>query len=245
MLAGVVVAIITAFTSLVIAILNARSTRNRERQAREAERAEKLEEQKASVKVELDRIREPLIIAALDLVDRIDNLRLRRFLGTYLTAVMSIAVKSRALALVTASRSTGAFVQRLYDNVTLHRLLQEDELRPLCDILNEIAHTFASDRYDGRRFMVWRDEQRAIAEEMRTDETPEGCIGFATFAARYDDTFAHWFASFDQDLDEEAAVKSRRLKILQHNLAMLVHQLDPDQAYGELWTWLTERSGSD
>lgn len=252
MLVGVVVAILTAFTSLAIAIFNARSTRNLERQAREADRADKLEERKAADKVELDLIREPLINAALDLADRIDNMRRRRFLGTYLTGRVDHRSEIARTSTLYRFAKYWCIVQRLYDNVTLHRLLQEDGLGPVGDMLSEIAHTFASDRYDDGRFMVWRDEQRAIAEKMRTDETAEGCIGYATFAERYDDTFAQWFASFDQDLasfdqdlNEETAIKSGRLQTLQQNLAALVHRLDPDQAYGERWKWLMERSRGD
>ena len=243
--AGVVVAIIAALASLVIAVLNAGFTMYRERQSHEADRAQKLEERKASAKVELDRIREPLILAALQLAERIDNMRLRNFLQIYLTPS---AGRRREIARTSTLYRFARYwciVQMLYDNVALHKLRDDEATRQVESMIDQIASAFTNDTYDGRRFMVWRDEQRAIAEKMRTAATPLGSIGYATFVEQYDDTFAPWFASFEQDLDGPAARGSVRLNVLQHKLAMLARQLDTEEAYRDRWTRLIDRSRSD
>lgn len=105
----------------------------------------------------------------------------------------------------------------------------------VADTLGDIGRTLASDSYDAGRFMVWREEQRAIAEEMRDNNEPLGCIGYATFVQRYDEAFASWFASFDHDLDADAAVRSQRLQLLQRHLAELARRLDSERAHEEQW----------
>lgn len=70
---GLIVAIVTAAVSLVIAVGNAAFTAYREARSRQA-----------SAKMELDRVRAPLLRAALDLAARLDNIRHDYFLHTYL-----------------------------------------------------------------------------------------------------------------------------------------------------------------
>ena len=177
--AGVVVAIIAAFASLLVALLNAALPLYRERRAQEA-----------SAKTELDRTREPLLAAALDLADRIDNIRHRHFLEAHLKSRES----RRSVIALTSSLHRFAkywcIVETLYDKVALLQFREDAATRPVADTLRDIGRTFATDSYDGGRFMVWREEQRAIAEKMRADATPSGCIGYASFAERYRDTFA-------------------------------------------------------
>jgi hypothetical protein len=240
MSAGVVVALIAAVASLVVAILNAGFTIYRERRSREAERLQKLEERIASAKAELDRIREPLTLAALGLADRIYNMRLGHFLQIYLTPS---AGRRREIALTSTLYRFARYwciVQMLYDNVALQKLRDDEATRQVESMIDQIASVFASDAYDDRKFMVWRDEQRAIAEKMKTDATPLGSIGFATFVEQYHDTFAPWFASFEQDLDGAAARASSRLNVLQQKLATLARQLDQEGAYRDKWARLLD-----
>ena len=65
--------------------------------------------------------------------------------------------------------------------------------------------------------MVWREEQRAIREEMLTDG-PDGrtCIGYATFTSSYEEKFARWLDGAAVTL--QSTSDRRRLVELHHFL---------------------------
>lgn len=232
---GVVVALITAAVSLVVALGNAWFTNQRERRAREDARIEKSHELQASAKAELDLLREPLLGAALDLAHRLDNIRNELFLDSYLNSSDDHRAAIAQASTLYRLAKYWCIVEDLYDRVALLRFRGEASTRPVADTLRDIGREFASDRHDGGRFMVWREEQRAIAELSRADGGSNGCVGFATFVERYDAVFASWFTSFAKDLNEGVPADSHRLMLVQHRLAVLASQLDQDCAYEEQW----------
>ena len=246
----VTVAIIAATASFVAAVLSALMTsRNARKAAAEnrqlAERQRELdvnllrlrsdleheakrEERAHTARTELDLNRDPLLRAALDLARRLDNIRVDDFLA-YLRADPRRSDMARLSTLYRCARYW-CVVENLYDNVALLRFEQDEVTRPVATKLMEIAGTFASDEYDDR-FMMWREEQRAVAELMRSDQ-PGGYIGYATFVDRLE-TFQPWFASFDDGLQSDTARGRERLRTLQQHLAHLVIRLDTPGTYRE------------
>lgn len=230
--AGVLVAIIAAIGSLVVALGNAGFTAYRERHVK-----------KTTAKAELDRMREPLLRASLELAGRIDNIRNEDFLHVYLTSSDARRTEIARTSTLYRFARYWCIVEMLDDRVALLKFREHKATRLVADMLREIGRTFATDDYVG--FMVWREEQRAIGEEMRTENTTLGCIGYATFVDRYDETFARWFSAFEQDLNATAAKESRRFAVLQRKLAVLARQLDSDHAYSNQWEGLIDRSPED
>jgi hypothetical protein len=192
------------------------------------EREAKREERADTARAELDLHREPLLRAALDLGHRIDNIRNSGFLG-YLKSDQRRSDMARSSTLYRFARYW-CVVENLYDNVALLRFEQDEVTRPVSATLAEVGRTFASDRY-GRTFMMWREEQRAVAELMRSDR-PEGCIGYATFVDRLE-TFQPWFASFEEGLKPDTTRGHDRLRVLQQHIAHLLIQLDTLGTYRE------------
>jgi hypothetical protein len=231
---GVLIAVIAALASLIVALLNAVLTLRRDRWTKETERAQKLEDQEASNEAELDRMRKFLLTAALELAERINNIRNNEFLDFY---VLSCDDAHRSkIARTTTFYCLARYwciAEMVTENPGLHDLRGDNPMKAMATKLPDIRRTFASDKdiYGGRSFMVWREEQRAIGEKMRTSATPSGCIGYATFVERYDDVFAEWFASLNNHLGEPDAVRSPRLQIVQHELALVVERLDSDEDY--------------
>jgi hypothetical protein len=105
--------------------------------------------------------------------------------------------------------------------------------------LADIGKTFANDRFDRSdgisRFMIWREEQRAIGEVSthRDDDGEYRSVGFATFAENYAAGDRKWFANFVSDLETADAAKSKRLARVQGLLAGLVRQLDENARYSD------------
>jgi hypothetical protein len=70
------------------------------------------------------------------------------------------------------------------DNIRTHDFfycLEADDRRDIALRATLITATFASDLI-GRELMLWREEQSAIADSMRTTGPIPGCIGFSFFA---------------------------------------------------------------
>jgi hypothetical protein len=101
-----------------------------------------------------------------------------------------------------------------------------------------IGKTFASDHYDradpddflSSKFMIWREEQRAMGELAR-DHDRDAVAGFATFATAESGPDARWIGNFIDDLKDGNARTSTRLDLIQSLLGRLVRELDPDKAY--------------
>jgi hypothetical protein len=98
----------------------------------------------------------------------------------------------------------------------------------ISNTLGWITATFASDRM-GTQLMLWREEQSAIADSMRTTGPTPGCIGFAFFSSGYEGRYVEWFRRFEIDLDA-ASADSERLATVQALLARLIVQLDVEKA---------------
>ncbi|WP_160007273.1 hypothetical protein [Nocardioides sp. AX2bis] len=250
MAVDVLVAFIAALAALIVACLsfadnsrtrnaNGRLADAQQSQQRELavltadlEQRAKLEEHEKTAKAELDRAREPLVSAAVDLADRLDNMRRRHFLA-YLSADDHRAVIASLSTLYRFARYW-CVVESLYDRVVLLQFRDDEATRPVAALLREIGRTLASDKY-GQSFMVWREEQRAVAELMRVNGAPGSWIGFATFVDRYEETFSRWLDPLQADLESTAVVKSQRLLMAQRQLAELSRQLDQEGTYREQW----------
>src|SRR5690348_9465543 len=83
--------------------------------------------------------------------------------------------------------------------------------------------------------MLWREEQSAIAESMRTTGPTPGCIGFSVFVNDYEERYAVWFQRLVIDLQSNfsppASADSERLARVQALLARLIMHLDVEKAY--------------
>ena len=130
-------------------------------------------------------------------------------------------------------------LELLYDRAEYSVLERQRNAGPesVLGILREIGKTFATDRYDratshftSSKFMIWREEQRAMGEIARAADR-QAVVGFATFAARATGADARWFATFIADLESGGADTSQRLKVVQSWLARLVRELDANKSY--------------
>lgn len=210
-------------------------TLHRERKSREKlaelehdwKRREAAEERQLAAKEHLDRFREPLLEAADDLRHRIGNIRNDNF-ALYL---QSKEERRRKLALTSTMYRFGkywAVVDGLYREVNILRFESESETKRVHTLLTRIGSVIANDRIDGRRLMVWREEQRAIAQLMR----PEGSVlGFAGFFEEYESRFEPWFSEMATELQKEGIERSPRLEEVHCLLESLVKQLEAGRRY--------------
>jgi hypothetical protein len=197
----------------------------------------KTEEAALDAEQALELFRVPLQYAAEDLGHRIDNIQR----GEFLEYVTVLNRRTETAVLSTAYRFARFFatLEMLYDRAEFLRL--EGRLAGDTSVLGtlaEIGKTFASDDYDcadeedfrSSRFMIWREEQRAMGEVTR-DRDRDVVVGFATFAARATGADAKWFTNFVADLKSGAAEASERLALIQSLLAQLVRALDRQSSY--------------
>ena len=258
-------ALIAAMFSLAIALITLVSGRRNDREARKAQEAlierqndlqgqledhrhalaqqAKLEERAFTAKAELDRAREPLLAVAVDLADRINNIRNRYFLAYLSSDWMDRGELARLGTLYRFARYW-CVAEGLNDRADIGKLLADKSTHAVASTLKKIGQILADDQIDGGRLMIWREEQRAIAERVRDDRTLTGCVGYATFVENYDDQLAKWFGWFDRDL--ESAASSERFRRVQEHLALLVQQLAPADVdyYREVVSKLERRAQS-
>lgn len=225
-------AMVAALASLLVALSTAVHSGKVQARVAELQEAEKrrarLEKQEATAKAQLDRYREPLLSAANDLRHRIGNIRS----GGFLAYLSHTDVHRRRLAHIGTCYRFASYwgvVEALYRDVSVLRFDNDDDTQRVASALAEVGRTFASDGVDGHRFMVWREEQRAIGELMLAEVTDRSLIrviGFSTFSDRFDATFATWFASFDRDLSADGAEQSPRLATVESLLDALAREID-------------------
>jgi hypothetical protein len=221
--AAVILALVTALASLVIALANTVVTHR-------LRLAEAASEREAEAEAVLERYRGPLVAAAFDLQDRLDNLinPERDFLAAYGGRKNPL----REEAIRTTLYRVGQYlcwVEIMRADRQFLRFREPAHTRAVADLVSEVGRTFADDRY-GRDFMLWREEQRAIGERMIERHGDEaGCVGYATFAEHYDMTYLRWLGRFEKKLDRETALSSRRLPALREMLRALVKALDPEE----------------
>jgi len=229
---GVVAALITAIASLIAAPFTAVwAARSQTQHA--------TEERRIGAKAELDRYREPLLFAANELGQRIDNIRNKEFLFYFDNP------DRREHALLGTLFRFGQYFARLellYTNLSLMHFENDEATRAVAGAIGKIGRAFATDTL-GPRFMVWREEQRGIGETMceEHESKPASCIGYASFVNQYDKGYSKWFTTIARDLEAlardfrvYAVDDSERLRQLQNLLAELVTQLDEEKAYRHL-----------
>jgi hypothetical protein len=199
------------------------------------DRMAKIEERRHDAKAVLDHYREPLLDAAYDLGERIDNI-LHRGFSAYFQGGHPIGRIAVLSTLYRFSRYFGT-LEILYSEVSFLRFEESEATRNVAGLLADIARTFARDSYDradgSSRFMIWREEQRAIGELSiyRNGDAAPRCVGFATFSQQFDERYGTWFTTFVSDLKSGDAANSERLARLQSLLADLVRQLDDQGRY--------------
>jgi len=234
----VVVALITSAVSALIAIFSAVWTARQNMKLEELkhglQQAAKEEERLLEAKAELDRYREPLVAAANELGDRIDNIRHRGF---------PVYLRTEGPRRETALRGTlfrfaqyFGWIEILHTSLNYLRFEHDEDTKVVADLLSHIGRTFATDKldwtngYESSRLMIWREEQRAIGELMRDvrDGTTPGCVSFASFVDQFEIRYSKWFRTFAADLVSVDVKNSERFARLQKLLAKLVVQLDEE-----------------
>lgn len=202
-----------------------------ERLRDELARQRQADEHERDAAGQLDLYREPLLAAAKDLHHRIRNIREQGFLG-YLAAGES---QHSRMALLGTFYRLGKYwgtVDSLYGSVDLLQFERNAATKDVAGLLDRIGTTFAGDGYDvgGRTLMVWREEQRAVAELMQRDAVRgRAVIGVASFVERYDRDFAVWFKGWDDGLRTSGIESSARLARLQELSAELMDRLQAER----------------
>jgi hypothetical protein len=216
------------------AVLAAETERRLRIEAKQ-EREDKAKERRSDAKVVLDRYRGPLLDAAWQLGDRLDNIRNRSFFA-YLSDNSGRAEDAKLTTLFRIANYLGwrEYIRR---EVQLLRFENEKDTKLVAGLLNDVAWALSSDKLDGNWAMLWVDEQRGIGELM-TD--PSGTSkffvrGHAAFRSEYDSIFEMWMERLASDLFTRTALTSNRLRFLQWALYGLVRQLDEEGAYGTRW----------
>jgi hypothetical protein len=208
-------------TEIEIAVLQDQFETRRERERRQHD-----------AEVQLNLHREPLLEAARDLAHRIRNIRERGFLD-YLNSPDD---HRREIAMLGTFYRLGKYwgtVERLYGTVNLLQFERNETTRDVAALLDKVGKDFASDRpeYGGRTLMIWREEQRAVAELMQSGSARgKTVIGFATFIRRYEADFAKWFMELGGHLRIVGVEESPRLEALQTTLEEFVKLLQTERA---------------
>ncbi|OBK78771.1 hypothetical protein A5651_02305 [Mycobacterium sp. 1274761.0] len=190
----------------------------------------RVEERQYAAREQLDKYREPLIAAAEGLKYRIENLRTRGFGQIYFN-LRDDEWRTRIAMLGTLYRfgSYWSVVEQLAQAVNQLRFETEDETKAVAALVTAIKNTFGSDApdHEGRSLMVWREEQRGIAELMRSAETSGtvATIGFATFVEIYESRLSNWFAELEMGLRSAGLSAHGRLAELQRLLDELIAAL--------------------
>lgn len=228
-------ALVVAIISGVVALLSAALSGWTQLRVAKLEREGRAEERRSQAKVVLDRYRGPLLDAAWQLGDRVDNIRNRAFFY-YLSEASGREQDARLSTLFRFANYLG-WREFLRTEVQLLRFDNEQDTRSTAQFLNDVTWVLGSDKLDGRWAMLWGDEQRGIGELMTERPSDASFIvrGHAAFYRDYDKTFASWMDRFAVDLFSSAAKQSNRLRLLQWALYGLVRQLDEEGAYGGDW----------
>jgi len=186
----------------------------------------KSEERERDAQAELDVYTEPLLEATKDIFGRIRNIRERGFSAAYLDS--QDEQRRRIAELSTFYRFAKYWwtVESLYGSVSLLHLQRNTATAQVAKYLDDVGWIFSNDSEYGHQMMVWREEQRAIAELMRVEDGGRHVIGFATFVERFPSTFATWFAGLKRDLHEHGIEENQRLAALQRATGELIGELE-------------------
>ena len=186
-------------------------------------------------KVILDRYRGPLLDAAWQLGDRLENIRHDRFLD-YLSQGSGREQDAKLTTLFRFAYYLG-WREFVRTQVQLLRFENAKGTRQVAGFLNDVTWVLASDQVDGQWAMLWGDEQRGIGELMIESQSGTSTIvrGHAAFHRDYEKVFGPWMERFAHDLCSPAAKDHNRLRLLQWALYGLVRQLDEEGVYGVGW----------
>jgi hypothetical protein len=253
---GLTVALISGAVALASAAIAARAQVKVKRLEQTAEE----EEKRSQARIVLDRYRGPLLDAAWDLGDRIDNIIDRGFLSTYGGGERQGVAMTGTLFRLAQYFGWAEIVRR---EVQLLRF-ESDDTRRTAYFLSLVMRRFATDWYDTAKakeqakawiegydegvtlpphhLMLWQEEQRGIGELMIEADGAARCVGYATFTDEYKRSFSRLLAGFKAGLREPDIEQSLRLVELRDALARLVEQLDDEKRYvtgqPDYETWL-------
>ena len=217
-------AVISGFFALLSAAFAYRTRREEARREKETRE----EERRSEAKKVLDKYRGPLLDAAWQLGNRIDNIRHRGFLD-YLSTE-----RAHDARLTTLFRFAQYFGWRdvVRGEVQLLRFENEDDTRLVAGFLNDAGAVFSSYSLGGA--ILWDDEQRGIGELMTVQRPGASSTvrGHAAFCQQYDRVFAPWMERLAQHALSSDAPESYRLRLLQWALFGLARRLDEERAFG-------------
>lgn len=222
---AIVLASIAGAISILSAAIAATSQRRIAVLSADLARQQKQEDQRLSARAVLDRYRAPLLFAAWELADRIDNIRTRGLLA-YRDAGSPLGVQAKLSTMFRFAQYLG-WREILRAEVQLLRFEADADTRLTSDLLGDVTRVLATDS-QGPDWMLWSDEQRGVGELMIDATRGDGarCIGYATFVSREGD-FNKWLDPIATALELTAA-DSRRLMLLQWALVNVVLQLDKE-----------------
>ena len=186
-------------------------------------------------KAVLDRYRGPLLDAAWQLGDRLENIRHGSFFD-YLSQGTGREQDAKLTTLFRFAYYLG-WREFVRTQVQLLRFENAKGTRQVAGFLNDVTWVLASDQVDAQWAMLWGDEQRGIGELMIEPQSGTSTIvrGHAAFHRDYEKVFGPWMERFAHDLCSPAAKDHNRLRLLQWALYGLVRQLDEEGVYGVGW----------
>lgn len=186
----------------------------------------------------LARYRDPLIHATFFLQQRLFQI-LRvdgRDYGGYLrgSSRQDLAIKSTLYRFAEYL----AWREILRREIQFLNLADEGETRRVQRLTGDISRTLATDEAPyGTDFMLWVEEQRAIAELMLVrDNGLTAPLGFASFVEQFDARFERWFKEFASKLSL-VDLPRQRLTELFNLLLILGDALDPEGLRYEWREW--------
>jgi hypothetical protein len=177
----------------------------------------------------LGRYREPLVGAAYELQSRLYGILELNFLGAYYVrgdqAQRTYAVQN---TLYVVAQYFG-WCEILRQEIQFLSFSDSERTRAVSRRLRRVVEVFQSDNpVLGRRFLIWRGEQRAIGQLMMDEKGDQvHCLGYASFVARTEPGFRVWFERLEADIAGFAEDANLRLVELQHALVDLIRELDP------------------
>lgn len=206
-------AAVAARTQGTVTDLKARRDKEAQDEQRRYERREKEAERRSGAKAALDRYRGPLVSAAWELADRLDNIQHRSFL-VYADLARGRADQAKLSTLFRIAQYLG-WREVVRTELQLLRFENEPDTQRVASLMGDFLVVFASDSLDDTRAMLWVDEQRAVGEMMI--EHAEGARrlrGYAAFVRDYSSVFGQWMDALGQDVLADTAESSDRLRLL-------------------------------
>jgi hypothetical protein len=239
-------ALVVALVSGVVALVGAAIAAGTQLRLRRLDLEAKVEESRSEARVVLDRYRAPLLDAAWDLGDRIDNIVRRSFLSSYRGTDREPVALSSTLFRVAQYFGWTEVLRR---EIQLLRFESADDTRRTAYFISLVTRRFATDWYDSAEaieqakqwsperwvalppghLMLWQEEQRGIGERM-IEGDGRACMGYASFTEHFEEKFA-LLSEFKSQLRTPGVETSQRLIEIRDALARLVEQLDDEQRY--------------